>query len=635
MRLVWLFGSLALALLLAAITLQTPRPAGPDAPATAFSSARAMVDVREIAQRPHPVGSADHARVRDYLISRLTTLGLSPTVQEGPLSPRAIKRLQRNGQNPAAAGYTVANVIGVWPGRDPEAPAVLMMAHYDTVPASPGAADDSVGVSAILEAVRAIQARGPGDRTLVVLFTDAEELDLDGARVFFGGHPLRDRVGAVVNLDARGGGGRAMMFETGRDNAEMVALYARAAQHATGGPSSSSLAVFIYENMPNGSDFTIPKARGIQGINLAFIGRAEQYHTAAATPDAIDQGTVQHIGAQALETADALLRAPALPVASANRVYSDVLGWFVLSHAPVIGWWLLGLTAALAALATWRVRRRTDLTFTDILRGGVDGLRFLAVAIVLTQAARTLAGPVTSRAMSSDTYYTLLARLPWMEAATALTVLGVALLLLAGRRQIDRRRVALITTVAAAVAMTMGGFNPVFLAVALTGIVLSWLPNLAPKRVWGGWLGLIGLVLLLGVAVQIFAPEAALLFVWTVLPAALAAAVTAFVDPLILRRTALVPAAVVTVVVAAWLFGLAHFGFLSVGMDMPGVMALAGLLVFMLIRPLTPTAVATRPILIAAAACLILACGVSVAARFAEPGAPAPAPTAPAPTATP
>lgn len=628
MRLAWLFGSLTIALLLAVATLQTPRPVGSGAEPTAFSAARAMVDVREIARHPHPVGSLDHARVSDYLISRMTALGLTPTIQDGPLSPTAIRRLNRQGQNPAAAGYSVANLVGVLPGRDPSAPAVMLMAHYDTVPDSPGAADDTTGVAAILEAVRAIRARGPADRNLVVVFTDAEELDLDGARVFFGGHPLRDRIGAVVNLDSRGGGGRAIMFETGRGNAETIAVYGRAARRATGGPSSSSLAVFIYEHMPNGSDFTIAKARGIQGINLAFIGRPGQYHTAAATPDRLDQGTVQHIGAQALETADALLRAPALPAASSNRVYSDILGWFVLSHSPAVGWLLLGLTATLTGLATWRARRETDLTFTDIARGGLDGLWLLTVGIVLTQAVRTLAGPMAGGAGKADAYYILMARLPWMEAATALTMLAVALLLLSGRRQVDRRLITAITVVAAGVAITLGGFNPVFLMVSLIAIGLGWLSNWAPKRTWGGWLGVITLILGLAFAVQIFAPEAALVFVWTALPAALAAAITAFVDPFMLKRAALVPAAVVTVVIGAWLFGLAHFGFLSVGMDMPGILALVGLLVFMLIRPLTPATDTTRPILIAAAVCLVVACGVSGAARFAEPAAAIETPTA-------
>ena len=166
MRLVWLFTSLALALLLAVITLQTPRPAGADAPATAFSTARAMGDVHEIARHPHPLGSAEHARVRDHLFARMTALGLSPTPFAGPLSPESIRRSERRGQDPAGVGYTAVNLVGVLPGRDATAPAVLIMAHYDTVPGSPGAADDSAGVAAVLETVRAVRARGLAERTV-------------------------------------------------------------------------------------------------------------------------------------------------------------------------------------------------------------------------------------------------------------------------------------------------------------------------------------------------------------------------------------------------------------------------------------------------------------------------------------
>ena len=621
MRLVWLSGSLVLALLLAVITLQTPRPVGADAPATAFSTARAMVDVREIAQRPHPLGSADHIRVRNYLFGRMTSLGLLPARFEGPLSPASIRRSERLGQNPAGVGYTAVNLVGILPGRDPSAPAVLLMAHYDTVPGSPGAADDSAGVASVLEAVRAIRARGLANRTLVVLFTDAEELSLDGARIFFGGHPLRDRIGAVVNLEARGGGGRAMMFETAPGNAQTIRLFARAASRATGGPASSSLGVFVYERMPNGTDFTISRARGIPGVNFAFIGRPEQYHSAAAIPTALDQGSVQHIGSQALESADALLRAPALPVADGNLVYSDILGWFVLMHTPATGWLLLALTAALGGLAAWRIGRRSVLNPADIGRGALDGLWFLATAVVLAQAVRVIAGPMTARAASADVYYTLLARLPWMEAATALTVLAVGLVLLAGRDRIDRRGVAAVIALATVGALVLGGFSIVVLVMALLAIGLTLVPGLASRTVWGGWLGLIALTLGLGLIVQTIAPEAALVFVWPGLLAAAAAAITAFSGPGLDRPAGLAPSAVAGVLGGAWLIGLGHFVFLGVGMDLPGAMALIGLLVLMLVRPLTPAPGLTRIVLVAAAAGLLIAGGVAAAGRWAEPTA--------------
>ncbi|MDP3370172.1 MAG: peptidase M20, partial [Brevundimonas sp.] len=92
MRLLWLVGSLALALLIAVLTLQVPAPVGTDAPDTDFSTERAMVDVREIARRPHPVGSAEHDRVQAVLMRRMADLGLQTSSQAGALSPAAVRR---------------------------------------------------------------------------------------------------------------------------------------------------------------------------------------------------------------------------------------------------------------------------------------------------------------------------------------------------------------------------------------------------------------------------------------------------------------------------------------------------------------------------------------------------------------
>ncbi|MEY3292946.1 MAG: hypothetical protein RJB12_717 [Pseudomonadota bacterium] len=617
MRVLWLVGSLALALLIAVLTLQVPAPAGAGAPATDFSTERAMVDIREIAQRPHPVGSADHARVRAVLLQRMAELGLQTSTQAGALSPKAAQRLEREGGS--AQGIELTNLVGVLPGRDPRLPAVALMAHYDTVPDSAGAADDSTGVAAILEAVRAIRARGPADRTLVVILTDGEELNLDGARAFWGGHPLRDRIGAVVNLEARGGGGRAMMFETGRGNAETIALFARAGARATGGVSSNSLAVFVYEAMPNGTDFTIPKARGVQGVNLAFIGRPEQYHAAVSTPDALDQGSVQHIGSQALETADALLRAPALPAATANVVYADLFGRVIIGHPPVMGWALLGLAFFGLGLAVWRARARAGLTFADAGRGAVDGLWFLSTGLVLTQFVRVLAGPMAGRADSADAYYTLLARLPWMEAGAALTVLAVALVLFGGRTRLDRRIVGGAIALAAVVALALGGLNPIVIGAAGVAVGLSLFPGLAARSTWGSWTGLIGLILILAIPAQALAPEAAFLFVWTGLLAAVAAALAAVLDPGLTRPRALAPAAFAAVLGGGWILAQAHGVFLGVGMDLPGVLVLLGLLVLMLVRPLSPGQGLARPLLIAAAAALLIGGGLSVAAQVMEP----------------
>ncbi|MBU1385066.1 MAG: M20/M25/M40 family metallo-hydrolase [Alphaproteobacteria bacterium] len=619
MRLYWLIGSLALALLLGVVSLQSPRPVGVEAPATAFSAERAMADVRQVAQRPHPVGSADHGRVRDYLLRRMTALGLQTSTQSGPIARGSADYLKRMGGDPEAAGFTAVNLVGVLPGRNPALPAVALMAHYDTVPTSPGAADDSAGVAAVLESVRALRARGPADRTLVVLLTDAEEIGLDGARVFWGGHPLRDRIGAVINLEARGGGGRAMMFETGRGAAGTVALFGRAGVRADGGVTSNSLAAFVYERMPNGTDFTIPKNRGVQGLNLAFIGRPEQYHAPTSTPGALDRGSLQHIGSQTLESADALLRAQALPARGAEAVYADLFGRVVLHHSPAAGWGLLLLALTLLGAAGWRARERAGLSLADLGRGALDGLWFTAAGLVLTQAVRTLAGPMAQRTESADGYYLLLARLPWMEAGAALSVLALIMAVLGGRARPDRRVTAGALTVAAVFALALGGPSPIVIGAVVVAAGLSLYPGLAARTVWGGWTGLIALVLGLGGVAQTLAPQTAFLFLWPGLLAAAVAAAAAFADPGLTRPRSLAVIAVGAVLGGGWLVALAHPVFLGIGLDLPGVLALLGLLSLMLVRPLSPERGLVRPWLMAALAVLALGAAVSFSARIAEP----------------
>ncbi len=626
MRWALFLGSLAVALLIGVWALQVPAPRGPETPAVDFSAARAMTDVRAIGARPHPVGSADHARVQQHLFGRMAQLGLDPALQPGAMSPEAIERLTRWGGDPAAAGNQAVNIVGVLPGRDTTAPAVLMMAHYDSAWDSPGAADDGAGVAAILEAVRAIKARGLADRSLVILLTDAEELNLDGARIFFSEHPLRDRIGAVVNLEARGGGGRAFMFETGRGNADTIRLYSQAARRAEGGAASSSLAVFVYENMPNGTDFTISRNRGIGGMNFAFIGRPSQYHSSTSTPDNLDQGAVQHLGSQALEATDALLRASTLPVASRNVVYGDYLGLFTIVHSLDLGWSLLAVTAVLGAFAAWGAHHATRLTAADVGRGMLSGVWVLAMGIVVAHGVRVLAGPLTARAESAEVYYTLLRRLPWMEAGTGLAMSAVALALLAGRDALGPRLLSGVVIAAVAASLILGGPDPIVLGAGGVAFALSVWSHSAPRTVWGGWLGLIALTFVLGCAAQAAAPEASLILVWPGLLAAVSAATSALIGARLESPRALIPAAVATVLGGAWILTLSHQVFLGVGMDLPGALALMTMLILLFSTPLAPRAKAT--LAAGAAACLILACGLSLTARYAEP-APPPSTTGP------
>jgi acetylornithine deacetylase/succinyl-diaminopimelate desuccinylase-like protein len=166
-----LVASLLAGLLLAWFATRTPAPLPVDAPPPAFSAERAFDDVSAIARRPHPTGSPENARVRDYLLARVAQLGLELRIGGVQAS-----ELGRGAE--ALKGKSVENVLAVLPGRDRDAPAVLIMSHYDSVPGSPGAADDASGVAASLEIARALKAAGTPARDVIFLFTDGEEIGL-------------------------------------------------------------------------------------------------------------------------------------------------------------------------------------------------------------------------------------------------------------------------------------------------------------------------------------------------------------------------------------------------------------------------------------------------------------------------
>ncbi|MDF2744419.1 MAG: peptidase, partial [Actinomycetia bacterium] len=66
----------------AVLEMAPTAPTGPDAPSEAFSATRAMTHISAIADEPRPVGSAQHAEARAYLLDELGSLGWRIEVQE-------------------------------------------------------------------------------------------------------------------------------------------------------------------------------------------------------------------------------------------------------------------------------------------------------------------------------------------------------------------------------------------------------------------------------------------------------------------------------------------------------------------------------------------------------------------------
>ena len=307
-------------------TLPSPEPA--NAPDSAFSSARAMAHLVEIARRPHPPGSPAHEQVRGYLLERMRDLGLEPRVQT---------TTSLLGRGTTVRATTVRNVIGRIPGRASTG-TVVLTAHYDGREISRGAGDDASGVVAILEIVRALDHLPDLQNDVLVVITDAEELGLMGARAFVEQHPAMADVQAVISLEMRGSGGPSVMFETGPENGWIV----RALRASGARPYANSMSYEIYKSLPNDTDFTPFREAGRQGLNFAAIGRASVYHQNYDSPENLSEATLQQHGASALAAVRYLGGTSLAEVSAPDVTFFTV---------PVLGWVIYDTTLALPIAA--------------------------------------------------------------------------------------------------------------------------------------------------------------------------------------------------------------------------------------------------------------------------------------------
>ncbi|HSE26614.1 MAG TPA: M20/M25/M40 family metallo-hydrolase, partial [Gemmatimonadales bacterium] len=293
-----------------------------------FSAGRAARHVRQLARSPRPPGSAGHEWSRTWLGRMLGILGADTLTQEVVQpSPRAAK------------AAVVRNLAGRLRGTE-GGPAVLLVAHYDGHAASPGAGDDASGVAILIEVMRALRVGPPLRHDVIALFTDAEEEGMLGARAFVGSHPWRGDVGVVINVDARGAGGRSLMFETGTPNLATVAAYAEEVRS----PTASSLFDALYRLLPNDTDFTELRTLGRPGLNFAFLGDVAAYHTPLDSAGRLDPRLLQSQGEAVLELARrfALAGPPADSAGGGSAVFFS---------APLVGLvsWPLDYTWALTA----------------------------------------------------------------------------------------------------------------------------------------------------------------------------------------------------------------------------------------------------------------------------------------------
>ena len=300
-------------------------------------------------------------------------MGLAPEVQK-------TTAVASNSLPPFISG-SVENIIVRLKGTE-GGKAVLIAGHYDSVPTGPGASDDGSAVVAMLESLRALRP-GPQLRNDVIfLFTDGEEAGLLGARAFVDEHPWAKDAGVVLNFEARGKTGPAIMFETSPDNGWLISQFAQSAPY----PIANSLSYEIYKRLPNDTDLTVLKSAGLSGLNFAYIDGLNHYHTQIDDLASIDEQSLQHQGSYMLALARHFGNVSLESTRANQAVYFNLLGSLLVHYSDAA---IIPLAAAVFLLFVTVLAiglRRKRLTIGGIVLAFLAFLFSSTIALLIVTA---------------------------------------------------------------------------------------------------------------------------------------------------------------------------------------------------------------------------------------------------------
>ena len=392
------------------------------------------------------------------------------------MAPRVQTAIAVSAQSGRVAG-TVRNVVARLPGRDPSR-AVLLVAHYDSVPVAVGAADDGGGVVTLLETARAL-ASGPRPRNDVIfLFTDGEERGLLGARAFLRDDPWAYGVGVVLNFDSPGSSSPVLMYETSPGNGLLVREFLAGAPH----PFTSSLMYEVSRRLPIESDFRPFVAAGVPGMTFGALDGPALDHTAYDSLRSFHAASLQHEGDTALALARRFGDLDLWDLHREDVVYFDVVGGLTVVYGGGLALPFVALSAAVFAAAVIVAARRRLLSLSGL------GLAVLATAAVLGVALLIMA-------LAWGMYRTAYEQRTWSEAGVVISDLyrlGLVLIaaaVIVAAYQLLLRRLRPWDLAAAALFWWLVGAVAVTAAVPGAGYLLTW--PLASAS-----LGLLGAVLL-------------------------------------------------------------------------------------------------------------------------------------------
>lgn len=267
--------------------LRTPKVVEKSAPATEFSAARAMEDLRVLARESRAIGTPGHLAAREYLVNRIEALGLEAEVQTTPVHVRFP-------DSPGFSAGVVNNVVTRVRGTDSTG-AIVVNAHYDSGTTGPGASDCGSCVVTALEAMRTVVNGPPLRNDVIFVFSDGEENGDLGASAFATQHRWASDVRLAINYEAQGSSGPAFLYATSEGDGWLVSEFFDVAPNLV----AYSWIGAITEIYPSGQlecDLAEYMKGGVQGLGFLYTGDTMDYHTVRDNVEQIDPGSIQQEG---------------------------------------------------------------------------------------------------------------------------------------------------------------------------------------------------------------------------------------------------------------------------------------------------------------------------------------------------
>lgn len=268
------------------------------------------LSLQEIARYPHTYTSEYNDYVHDLLEDEITQLieGVDYAEYDNDLNYTNNVVFKTKYLNYDSVSYYESNNLVVrLNGTKPELPALLLSAHFDSVPSSYGVTDDGFGVATLLGLLEYFTAKGVAQpqRTIVFNFNNNEEFGLYGATAFLS-HPWFKQVRYFLNLEGTGAGGKAVLFR-GTDYG--IIKYFKSVRY----PHGTSLYQQGFNNhlIRSETDYKVYKEKGgIRGLDLAFYKPRDIYHTAGDNIKNVNSLSLWHMLSNSLDFANAIVQGP-------------------------------------------------------------------------------------------------------------------------------------------------------------------------------------------------------------------------------------------------------------------------------------------------------------------------------------